>query len=97
MGAVQHAAKLAAGIYQLSTAGHGGIYLEPYRQIQIGKKSIWLDSAAYWEEDCDACEPIAFFAAEIEKSGTVEKKWIDYAINRVNNDDYYKRNQEATP
>ena len=93
-GSVQHADKLADGIYSLSTASHGGIYLAPYRQLQIGKKSIWLDSAAFWEEDCDANEPIVFFADELAKAGTVEQKWIEYAKEYVSNALYFKRIKE---
>ena len=93
-GAVQESKKLADGIYALSTASHGGIYLAPYRQKQIGKKSIWLNSAAFWEEDCDAHEPVAFFADDISASKTMKQESIDYAKEYVANAPYFKRIKE---
>lgn len=56
-GQVQRAAELAPGLHQVSTAGHGGLWLSPDRVEHL--KALfpgWLPFAGWpWlEEDCDA-------------------------------------------
>lgn len=88
-GQTQHAEKLARGIYMLTTAGHGGIYLDGSRQLEIGKRSKWLDSAAFWEEDCDWAVPVAFFKSAILRHNPDMEKSIKAAENQIKNDPEY--------
>jgi len=61
-GAVQQAERLAPGIHQVSTAGHGGIKLSPQRNRKVDPS---LRSADGWyEEDCDWAIPAITFPDE---------------------------------
>ena len=57
-GQVQRAAEIAPGIHQVSTAGHGGVWLSSSRVVALKKAFPGFEPFAGWpwlEEDCDAC------------------------------------------
>lgn len=57
-GQVQRAAELAPGLHQVSTAGHGGVWLSSSRVVALKKLFPGFVPFAGWpwlEEDCDAC------------------------------------------
>lgn len=57
-GQVQRAAELAPGIHQMSTAGHGGVWLSSSRVVALKKAFPGFQPFAGWpwlEEDCDVC------------------------------------------
>lgn len=65
-GASQTTWKIADGITEVSTAGHGGILLDAARVAAMPdymKGCSWAGAAAY-EEDCDWCMPVLVFEAE---------------------------------
>ena len=64
-GAIDDKEKYAPGIWFVTTPSHGGIWLSPERRKEINRKSPFLGSAAWWEEDCDCVIPIVFFANSI--------------------------------
>lgn len=51
-GRIQHVAKLAPGIWNVSTASHGGIYLASYRVDEMPANA--RISPHWYEEDCEA-------------------------------------------
>ena len=70
-GRIQDAAPLAVGIWRVSTARHGGIWLDQERRSQLPtsmKKTNFLKSSTWWEEDCDAMEVIKHFNLSITPS-----------------------------
>ncbi len=70
-GPVQDSFELAAGIVEVSTASHGGIWLSAERQKEIGRyEGNFLGSIEWWEEDCDWAVPFAFFSRDIRAYGT---------------------------
>lgn len=54
-GAVQHANHLAAGIWSVDTASHGGIFLSPERLAAMPEnyRTKSFAGGAWFEEDCD--------------------------------------------
>ena len=57
-GQVQRAAEIAPGLHQVSTAGHGGVWLSSSRVAALTKAFPGFVPFAGWpwlEEDCDAC------------------------------------------
>lgn len=56
---------LAEGIISYSTDRHGGIWLSPERQKELGYDKNWLHNAEWWEEDEDWSVPFSFFCKEI--------------------------------
>lgn len=72
-GPAQHVERLADGIYLISTAGHGGIWLSMPRIEQlheaVGDYKTWLDRESgrggWFEEDCDMLLPLVVFAADL--------------------------------
>jgi hypothetical protein len=50
-GPSQHSEKLAPGIMQYSTAGHGGIHLSPKRNAEV--HPAWRIEGGWYEEDLD--------------------------------------------
>ena len=66
-GPSQHQARIAEGITQVSTAGHGGIKLSPKRQQELQQKfphfQAWA-GGSWYEEDCDVCVVILAFPEE---------------------------------
>ncbi len=57
--------ELAKGIISYMTGSHGGIWLSPERQKELGYNRNYLNSAAWWEEDEDWAVPFAFFCRDI--------------------------------
>jgi hypothetical protein len=67
-GQVQSHTVMAPGIVSVTTAGHGGIHLDPWRVRQMPRT---LGKQAWYEEDCEWSKPIVAFAAEFDQK-TVE-------------------------
>lgn len=78
--------RLADGIYRVSSASHGGIWLNRERQKQMQEEAPHLLDAvmrksyapkpAWWEEDCEAVLPLLAF-------------WDDLPA-AMRRDEYYK-------
>lgn len=63
-GQSQHSEKIATGIMQYCTAGHGGVHLSPKRNILVPD---YLRNASGWyEEDCEWSIPATVFPREYE-------------------------------
>lgn len=65
-GPVQHGEQLAAGIWRVSTASHGGIWLSEDRlreldEIMPEAYPTFVGDARWFEEDCDWCIPVIAF------------------------------------
>jgi hypothetical protein len=73
-GAAQSVRELIPGVWTVSTSGHGGIKLSPERHKAL-PESLRMGgfggdrSRAWYEEDCEACIPLAFFFDELESAG----------------------------
>jgi hypothetical protein len=74
-GAVQDCEQLADGIYNVSTASHGGIKLDRERNSRMPED--WRQPGGWYEEDCDWCLPFIVFQADILNGG--EK----YAVKHI--------------
>lgn len=71
-GKVQHAEEVAAGIWSVSTPGHGGLILSKERNAMIQKvvkAKTWMQEGmrGNYEEDCDFAIPCIQFRDEFEK------------------------------
>jgi hypothetical protein len=72
-GAIQGERELAPGIWQVYTAGHGGILLSPERKAALppacrafaGFNGNATGPDSWYEEDCDAVLPLTIWAEEI--------------------------------
>ena len=64
-GIAEYETVLAKGIISYSTASHGGIWLSPERQAELGYNKNWLNTSEWWEEDHDWAVPFAFFCEAI--------------------------------
>jgi len=64
-GKVKFKEQFAQGIWYVSTASHGGIWLSPERRKEMNRKSAFLKSYTWWEEDEDCFIPISFFSNNI--------------------------------
>lgn len=67
-GVVQTSTRLADGIWKVSTASHGGIWLSPARRAQVPAFLVpetFLKSATWFEEDCDQRWPRVIFGREL--------------------------------
>jgi hypothetical protein len=84
-GYIEETTRLADGIYFVSTASHGGIWLSRERQKEIGRKSPFLKSAEWWEEDCDWAIPAYYFQHEIKATGHAvrTKRMVDQARKTI--------------
>ena len=73
-GAVQHQYDILPGMSMVSTAGHGGVFIDAarYDKMPSFMKSTGYSSNGWYEEDCDWCLPFVVFAEEILASGTDE-------------------------
>lgn len=63
-GQLQDSTKLSDGIYFVSTARHGGVWLDSERRKLVPDGMIagnFLRSRTWWEEDCDTAKILAFF------------------------------------
>lgn len=70
-GSVQSQRELAPGIIQVSTAGHGGIWLSLERQVQLPAWALEVPSGycpkpMWWEEDCEAMIVVYVFWEELK-------------------------------
>lgn len=68
-GQVQHSKCLADGIWSVSTASHGGIWLSEDRlreldEIMPEAYPTFVGDARWFEEDCDWCIPVIAFHLE---------------------------------
>lgn len=61
-GQVQTCHQLADGIVTVSTAGHGGIHLDPWRNAQM--PSFLRNGDGWYEEDCEWSKPAVVFGQE---------------------------------
>lgn len=67
-GRIQDSAKLAEGVWKVSTASHGGIWLSPERAGLVPGYVVaasFLGRAEWWEEDCDQAWPRFIFRRTI--------------------------------
>ncbi len=85
-GPVQHAEELAPGIWEVSTAGHGGLILSPERLAAMPEswRRTPYSRDGQFEEDADWCIPILAFDKEFAKQRRhyyeEGKTTLDYAI-----------------
>jgi hypothetical protein len=81
-GIAEDETELAKGIIIYSTARHGGIWLSPERQEELGYNNNWLNTSEWWEEDFDWAVPYAFFCEAIWKQGKANnfKENLDTAL-----------------
>jgi len=84
-GIAEDETELAKGIIFYSTARHGGIWLSPERQEEIGYNKNWLNTSEWWEEDSDWAVPYAFFCGAIWEYSKPRnfKKMLKSALRRV--------------
>ena len=54
-GAIQHVETIAAGIWRVCTAGHGGVKLDRARNAKVPE--YMRRDGGWYEEDCDWCIP----------------------------------------
>lgn len=73
-GAVQAWKKLAEGVYQVHTAGHGGIRVR--RDLNITIPEYMRDPSGWYEEDCAAAIPL--IALGINSSAVIEKTLMNW-------------------
>jgi hypothetical protein len=82
--------KILDGVWDVSTPGHGGIWLSRERVAAlpewVNKATIFTGSRTWYEEDCDWCIPVVAFASEIEqlervpgRSHCTGKQWVEFA------------------
>jgi hypothetical protein len=68
-GTAQQSRKIAHGIMEYSTAGHGGIHLSEKRMEHLrsigADKPLWA-GYGWYEEDCDWCVPFLAFPEEFK-------------------------------
>ncbi len=68
---------IANGIVEVSTPGHGGIWLSKKRQVQLKEKFPNIDNFTHdlrwWEEDCDWVVPYIVFQDDIKAYGKAYK------------------------
>lgn len=93
-GHAQHIEKIAAGVWSVSTAGHGGLYVAPWK---LNRMPVTLSaptpysSGGWFEEDCDWALVCAAFPelfdsrmcwyalSQAEHSGEyLRERWKDY-------------------
>jgi hypothetical protein len=70
-GAIQQINELAPGIWSVSTASHGGIYVAPelYAKMPEVLKGTAYSGGGWFEEDCDWAIPYAWFCDRIAEAG----------------------------
>ena len=88
-GKIQVQYRLASGIVSVSTASHGGIWIDAdhERRVPIGLRSIARQyaPAQWYEEDCDAAIIGVTFAEEL----TAEPKFVAAAREYFAKDDRF--------
>lgn len=82
-GFVHRSTPIIEGVWLLSTAGHGGIYVAPKLHDAMPEHMKWtrFSEKGFFEEDCDWCIPFVFFEDDIIEScddewtlGVIKKK-----------------------
>lgn len=78
-GHAQSQTQLAPGIWFCSTAGHGGIWLDPERRRQM---PAGHRSRSFYEEDCDAAIPLWWFREELRHQYAADRdpslfEWLE--------------------
>jgi hypothetical protein len=74
-GCTENREQLLPGIWQVSTAGHGGIWLAPHRVAKLptwAKSFVTLNGSRCWfEEDCEVAIAICAFADEFQSQRSI--------------------------
>ena len=80
-GTAQNVEQLGDGVWMVSTAGHGGLYItgEAQRALPAAVRGTFINGGAWAEEDCEACIALAI----LEKAGKVPANRIPCGIERV--------------
>lgn len=97
-GAIQQADEIAAGIWSVMTASHGGIILSEERQEAM-PEALRLEGAQY-EEDCDWSLPILAFSEELEAAKSCSPGVLQLARDTAkcwHPDRYSKHNGTEVP
>ncbi len=88
-GAVQQCDEMAPGIWNVTTASHGGIVLDQAHADRIPADiEPFTGSRRHWEEDCDWAVPMLVFAAEIKPTADVlkmAKQTVQYEWGETDN------------
>lgn len=73
-GDVQTREEIGKGIWSVSTAGHGGLWLEPatYALMPSAAKTTLYSKGGWYEEDCDALLVYARFPEVIPAPHTLD-------------------------
>jgi hypothetical protein len=71
-GPAQSVSEIIPGMWHVSTAGHGGIYVSPelYAQMPSYMKATPYSSAGWFEEDIDWVLPFVVFEKQIREQAT---------------------------
>ena len=85
-GQLQTAERLAEGVWIVTTASHGGVWVSETRLDEwnarfptwgvfsgAGIYEPWTGSPQWWEEDCDWVIPVLVFRGHIRKRGIVQQ------------------------
>ncbi len=78
-GTAQTVDEIAKGIYGVTTASHGGIYLDADHAQRVPndiRESSFLGVSNWYEEDCDWCIPYVLFEDEILEQGDLHQRDI---------------------
>lgn len=78
--AVHHAERLAPGLYSVSTASHGGLWLSPERMKVFRELFPTFEGYAglpWLEEDCDICMGVIAFYHDFSAAS------LDCAVNQI--------------
>lgn len=82
-GKVQEVVDLAPGVWQVHTAGHGGIKLARERQAELPKEA--RAARGWYEEDVEACVPLLVWAEELGAPAKRRESWR-FALGRYHPD-----------
>lgn len=70
---------LAPGILDISTAGHGGIFLDQDRMKELDMISPFLLNN-FFEEDCDWCIPFLWFNEAISQGKAIDSDHLPLVL-----------------
>jgi len=88
----QHGERIADGIWSVSTAGHGGLYVSHDRLLQmpaILSADTPYSGGSWFEEDCDWCLVCAAFPADFDARSCF------YALQTIDSKDEYLAERRA--
>ena len=95
-GAVQQRKTLAPGIVRVSTAGHGGIYVAPWKHAEMPEPFRAIVGCAgpnWYEEDCDWALVYAAFESQLIKEDslahTVVETLRQWHATTFNQEEYF--------